>query len=108
MRTIKKLAAAFNTSIELWLAEIRAGITLVEAVQSDDFETQLRMIAPTPQGRQEIREAAIEMTKLGLTQADLMPMVGAYYSAGARFEDLARRAQQYADEVHPWTIRETK
>lgn len=64
-------------AVELRTTEIRAGVSLIEAVAVDGFQTDLLTVtAPDDEeGRAEIRAMALELAKLGIRASDLEEMV---------------------------------
>lgn len=77
MNTIRSFLDTWKAIAELRTAEIRAGITLIEAAQADEFETQLRTVTTTAAERDDIRKAAIELAKCGGRAADVAPAMRA-------------------------------
>lgn len=70
--------------LELRAATIRTGVTRAESVAIDEFEVQLRMVTRNAAERDDLRNAAIAVGKLGLVEADLEPMARAWYRAKYR------------------------
>ncbi|MEO5920639.1 MAG: hypothetical protein ABIQ01_05790 [Pseudolysinimonas sp.] len=79
------ISAALDTltaRFELRTAELRAGVTLIEAAAVDRFETDLLAVTG-PLGRDDVRALAIEAAKMGLRTTDLVPMAQVYHRAQA-------------------------
>lgn len=78
MSRIKAILDSFAAAMDLKRAEIRTGISLIEAVAADQFECDLRMVANSEQERADLRDIAIEAGKLGIaSKHDLVPMIQA-------------------------------
>ena len=91
MKFFDTIAAMF----ELRAAEIRTGITLVEAVALDARLAELSKIGDPA----ELLALAVEAGKLGLTVADIEPMARTWYLAQSRFQQLAKQAERFAAEL---------
>lgn len=61
-----KILDAISAVLELSAAETATGTRLVEAVAADSFQTELRAVTDSEEARQRIREAAIELAKVGI------------------------------------------
>ena len=70
----------FAASLDLWTAEKRAGISLIEAVEADAFETDLRMVTGDEEGRKDLRALAILAGQCGLRAEDIEPMARHYFT----------------------------
>lgn len=90
-----KFFDTITAMLDLKAAEIRAGITLVEAVALDERLAELRRIGDPA----ELLAIAVEAGKLGLTVDDVGPMVHNWYLAQSRFKQLAQRAEEFAAEM---------
>lgn len=58
---------AFVAGLEIYAAELRTGVSLIEAVAADEFETTLRLMTNGPDERAAVREGALELAKMGLS-----------------------------------------
>src|SRR5690606_24538482 len=76
MKTIRIAIDAFTARLELWAAEVRAGITLVETVAASKRMVELRAVGDVD----EMLDIAITAAKLGLREDDLEPMARAWFT----------------------------
>jgi hypothetical protein len=70
MRLIAAARAALDSwtaRVDLLTAELRHGVSYVETVSRNEFETELRALTSSVTQRDEIREAAIEIGRSGLS-----------------------------------------
>jgi len=65
-RAWKAFWADFVAQLDIRAAELRTGVTLIEAVAADKFETELRS-ATIPGDAAEYREIALDAAKCGMT-----------------------------------------
>ena len=70
IRAWKAFWDGISASLELYAAEIRTGVALVEAVAADGFETELRCVTGNDEAAGEIREGALLLAKAGVVGAD--------------------------------------
>jgi hypothetical protein len=68
-----KLIAAISAWLDMvgaemarWAAQTRTGVTLIEAVAADEFETKLRSITLDREERDALREATLKVAQIGL------------------------------------------
>jgi hypothetical protein len=83
---IRKLWQTIDATLDLLTAEMRTGIKQIEAAEVDAFEAQLRYVTTSAEERSNLRAAAIELGKCGLTADDVAPMAQAYCRAKWRAE----------------------
>jgi hypothetical protein len=57
---------AYATSLTLIAVEARHRISRIEATAADEFQNKLMAVAPKPEERQQIRDAAIALGNLGI------------------------------------------
>lgn len=101
MRLLKAALDAMAASLELYAAQARTGVTVIEAAAMDKFNTELRAFTATEAEREDLRQAALEFGKAGLTAKEVEPMVRAYYGASMRLKQFAHTLNRYADELTP-------
>lgn len=74
----------FTAGLEARAAELRTGVSLIEAAAVDEFETQLRTVAATAEERAALRRMTLQLAASGVTEDDLEPMVREYHTQFAR------------------------
>lgn len=79
----KAIISLMVSRIEVTIAQHRAGITAIEAVEASQFERQLKSISDSPEVRKQLRDIAIAAAQLGITRPD-------QFSDGFRIGLLAR------------------
>lgn len=71
LRILDQIAAM----LEQRAAEARAGITAIEAIAVDEFETQLRALTTSEHERASVRRMAIALLMTGVREHEIEPMV---------------------------------
>jgi len=100
MKTLKAFMDSMAAALNLQTAEMRTGITLIEAVAADQFQSDLMLVSNTPEGREQLRQVAIEAAKLGIARAEeLAPIVRNHYLAVNRLQQLEHTVQRYIKEA---------
>lgn len=80
----KKLIGMLGAWAALKTMYLRGGVTLLEAVEIDQFETELRMVAATAEERADLRALTILAGKCGLRAGDIGVMARHYSATNGR------------------------
>lgn len=88
MNAIKRVWAALTDEViaqaELRAAELRTGVSLIEAISADEKLGQLRLVTNTEAGAQDLLEVAVELGKCGVTSDLIGALVNAYWTTVSR------------------------
>lgn len=81
MQSIRNLGESLSAAFELRATEFRDGISLIEAVAANDFETQLRAVTTSEEERVDIRQCALVCAQLGVSSDELPDLLSEAMSA---------------------------
>jgi len=66
VREFASIIASIPAEARCILAETAAGVSLIEAVRADEFETTLRMLTTSEAERDALRQGALDIARLGV------------------------------------------
>lgn len=78
MTSVRDAVRAIGATFALMATEATAGVKLIEAVDADKFETELRYVTRDDEERADVRASAILVAKSGITSTELESAIRAH------------------------------